>query len=55
MASPAEEAGRRAATESASAGTPLRTAQDSGYRDSVSDYNRGVQSQQQQDSQSRGK
>ena len=43
MSQSAQEAGRKAAIVSAQAGTPLKTAYDSGYRNSSGSYNAGVQ------------
>jgi len=55
MSSSAFEAGKRAAQTSASAGTPLKTAQDSGFSGSSSAYNAGVQAGKKEISQNKGK
>lgn len=42
MSQSAQDAGRKAAIVSAQAGTPLKTASDSGYSQSSGSYNQGV-------------
>jgi len=55
MSDKAQEAGRKAAIVSAQAGTPLKTAYDSGYSQSSASYDKGVAQGQQQVSENRGR